>query len=106
MHYGVETSYANMYLLSLGMTKSLLSFVWLAGPLSGLIIQPVIGVMADSSTSKYGRRRPFMVIGSIMVCGSLFTISWAKEIAAELIARHTLDQVPQLQIEDDNKKVS
>ena len=49
------------YLLQLGLTKSKTSLVWIAGPLSGLIMQPVVGVLADSSKSKWGRRRPFMV---------------------------------------------
>lgn len=73
-------SYVNVYLLSLGMTKSLLSFVWIAGPLSGLTMQPVIGVLADSSTSKYGRRRPIMLVGSVLVAVGLCVMAWAKEI--------------------------
>lgn len=73
-------SYINVYLLSLGMTKSMLSFVWIAGPLSGLTMQPVIGVLADSSTSKYGRRRPIMLVGSVIVSLGLCIMAWAKEI--------------------------
>jgi solute carrier family 45 protein 1/2/4 len=80
--YGVEMSYVNVYLLSLGMSKSLLSFVWIAGPLSGLTMQPIIGVLADSSTSKYGRRRPIMLVGSVIVSLGLCTMAWAKEITA------------------------
>lgn len=80
--YGVEMSYVNVYLLSLGMSKSLLSFVWIAGPLSGLTMQPIIGVLADSSTSKYGRRRPIMLIGSVIVSLGLCVMAWAKEITS------------------------
>lgn len=75
-------SYVNVYLLSLGMSKSLLSFVWIAGPLSGLTMQPIIGVLADSSTSKYGRRRPIMLIGSVIVSLGLCVMAWAKEITS------------------------
>lgn len=56
--------------------------VWLAGPISGMIVQPVIGVMADSSTSKWGRRRPIIVAGSIIVALSLLTMGFTKEIVA------------------------
>lgn len=73
-------SYVNVYLLSLGMSKSLLSFVWIAGPLSGLTMQPIIGVLADSSTSKYGRRRPIMLVGSVIVSLGLCIMAWAKDI--------------------------
>jgi solute carrier family 45, member 1/2/4 len=80
--WGVEMTYVNVYLLSLGMSKTWLSFVWLAGPLSGLIMQPLIGVLSDKSTSKYGRRRPFMIGGSIIVTIGLIIMAWAKEIAS------------------------
>ena len=44
------------------------SFPWLgiAGPLTGLIVQPIIGVMSDRTLSKYGRRTPYFLIGAIM----------------------------------------
>lgn len=46
------------YLLSLGLTKSLMSLVWNVGPISGMICQPIVGVMADRSTSRFGKRSP------------------------------------------------
>ncbi|KAK9360913.1 hypothetical protein V1504DRAFT_453638 [Lipomyces starkeyi] len=61
------------------MTKSMLSIVWVAGPLSGLIMQPVVGVWSDECTSRYGRRRPFMVIGSVIVGLSLMLMAWTRE---------------------------
>ncbi|KAK9447613.1 uncharacterized protein V1518DRAFT_94921 [Limtongia smithiae] len=61
------------------MTKSLLSFVWVAGPLSGLIMQPVVGAWSDKCTSKYGRRRPFMIVGSVIVGLSLMLMAWTRE---------------------------
>jgi solute carrier family 45 protein 1/2/4 len=73
------------YLLALGLTKSRTSLVWIAGPLSGLIMQPIIGVLADRSKSKYGRRRPFMVIGSVVVAGCLLVLGWAKEIVGHFV---------------------
>ena len=59
--------------------------IWLAGPLSGLIVQPVIGVVSDQSTAKYGRRRPFMVVGSILVVVGLLTLSFTTEVVDYLI---------------------
>ncbi|KAG1155934.1 hypothetical protein G6F37_008077 [Rhizopus arrhizus] len=76
----VEMAYGTPYLLSLGLTKSYMSLVWIAGPLSGLIMQPIVGVISDASTSKWGRRRPFLLGGSIMVVLSLFVIGWTREI--------------------------
>jgi solute carrier family 45, member 1/2/4 len=73
------------YLLSLGLTKSRTSLVWIAGPLSGLIMQPIVGVIADRSKSKHGRRRPFMMIGSLIVAACLIILGWTKEIVGIFI---------------------
>ncbi|CEP18621.1 hypothetical protein [Parasitella parasitica] len=43
----VEMAYGTPYLLSLGLSKSYMSLVWIAGPLSGLIMQPIVGVISD-----------------------------------------------------------
>lgn len=68
------------YLLQLGLTKSRTSLVWIAGPLSGLIMQPVVGVLADNSRSKWGRRRPFMIGGALIVAVCLLVLGWTGEI--------------------------
>lgn len=43
-------------------------------------MQPVVGAIADRSTSKYGRRRPFMVGGSIMTSLCLLLLGWTQEV--------------------------
>jgi solute carrier family 45 protein 1/2/4 len=68
------------YLLNLGLTKSNTSLVWIAGPLSGLIVQPVVGVISDESKSRWGRRRPLIVVGTIIVALSLLVLGFTKEI--------------------------
>ena len=73
------------YLLSLGLTKGQTSLVWVAGPLSGLIVQPIIGVIADESTSKWGRRRPVIAMGSVIVACSLVALGFTKEIVASFV---------------------
>ena len=64
-----------------------MSAVWMAGPLSGLIVQPIVGVLADNSRSKWGRRRPFMIGGSFVVALCLFVMGWTKEIVEKFISR-------------------
>lgn len=73
------------YLLNLGLTKSQTSLVWIAGPLSGIITQPVVGVLADSNRSKWGRRRPYIVVGASIVATALLTLGWTREIVAALL---------------------
>lgn len=87
--WGVEMTYCTPYLLNLGLTKSQTSLVWIAGPLSGLITQPIVGALADSSRSKWGRRRPYIVVGSIIVAGGLITLGWTKEIVSMIMTTDT-----------------
>lgn len=68
------------YLLNLGLTKSNTSLVWIAGPLSGLIVQPIVGVIADESKSKWGRRRPLMALGTVIVALCLLVLGFTREI--------------------------
>jgi solute carrier family 45, member 1/2/4 len=78
--WGMEMSYCTPYLLHLGLTKSTISLVWIAGPVSGLIMQPLIGIIADRNTSSWGRRRPFMMFGCVIVAAFLLALGRAEEI--------------------------
>ncbi|KAF9278460.1 hypothetical protein BGZ68_008572 [Mortierella alpina] len=80
----VELGYGTPYLLSLGISKTLTPLVWLAGPLSGLIIQPIVGVFSDSINWKWGRRRPFIVTGAALMIVSMYMVAYAREIATLL----------------------
>nr|AAG38546.1 putative sucrose carrier Sca1 [Pneumocystis carinii] len=76
------------YLLSLGLTKHYTSFVWIAAPLTGIIIQPLIGFFSDRSRSKFGRRRPFLVVGTLCVVISLIGLAYFKDIAFFFFSGH------------------
>jgi maltose/moltooligosaccharide transporter len=71
IQYGFGLQQANMsHIYSyLGADADKLPFLWLAGPLTGLIVQPIIGAMSDKTWTRFGRRRPFFLIGAIL--GSL-----------------------------------
>jgi len=57
-------------------------------------MQPVVGAIADRSTSKYGRRRPFMVGGAIITGVCLFLLGWTSEVVGLFIPEgETHDQV-------------
>ncbi|KAF5093719.1 hypothetical protein D0Z00_003900 [Geotrichum galactomycetum] len=66
------------------MSKSLMSLVWIAGPLSGTLGQPIVGVLSDELRWSYGRRRPFMIGGAVATIFSLLTLSWSREIVGLL----------------------
>ncbi|KAI4213719.1 MAG: hypothetical protein LQ351_003685 [Letrouitia transgressa] len=62
------------------MSKSLLAIVWVAGPLTGTLVQPYIGVRSDNCRIRYGKRRPFMLVGATASLISFLSLAWAREI--------------------------
>jgi len=52
--------------------ESSLPYLWLAGPITGLIVQPIIGSMSDRTWNRLGRRRPYFLTGAILASVALF----------------------------------
>ena len=52
--------------------ESSLPYLWLAGPITGLLIQPIIGSMSDRTWNRLGRRRPYFLVGAILASIALF----------------------------------
>ncbi|KIK68025.1 hypothetical protein GYMLUDRAFT_36839 [Collybiopsis luxurians FD-317 M1] len=77
----VELGYGTPFLLSLGISEQLTALVWLAGPISGLIAQPVIGAVSDSSASKY-RRRYWVVLATVVLVISTLVLAYCEALAA------------------------
>ncbi|EKD20507.1 uncharacterized protein L3040_004205 [Drepanopeziza brunnea f. sp. 'multigermtubi'] len=78
--WAVELSNGTPYLLSLGLSKSLMALVWIAGPLSGALVQPYVGILSDNCRSSWGKRTPFMVFGGLATILSLLCLAWVREI--------------------------
>lgn len=67
--------------------ESTLPYLWLAGPITGLLIQPIIGSMSDRTWNRLGRRRPYFLVGAILASVALFVMpdSSAVWMAAGLL---------------------
>ena len=71
----------------LGARESVLPLLQLAGPLTGLLLQPVIGAMSDSTVSRWGRRTPYFLAGAIMCSLGLLLMPYSPTlwVAATLL---------------------
>jgi maltose/moltooligosaccharide transporter len=71
----------------LGADEASLPILQLAGPMTGLIVQPIIGAMSDRTNSRWGRRTPYFVIGAILCTLGLFFMPLSSSIlmAASLL---------------------
>ena len=67
--------------------EATLPYLWLAGPITGLLIQPIIGSMSDRTWNRLGRRRPYFLVGAILASVALFLMpdSSALWMAAGLL---------------------
>ena len=57
---------------TLGAEMDSLAILWIAAPLTGLIIQPIIGHFSDKTWSRFGRRRPYFLAGAVLASLALF----------------------------------
>nr|DBA23648.1 TPA: hypothetical protein GDO54_014540 [Pyxicephalus adspersus] len=81
--YAVEAAFVTPVLLSVGLPRSLYSFVWLISPILGFILQPVVGSASDYCQSTWGRRRPYILfLGILMVLGMTLYLNGDTVISA------------------------
>lgn len=77
------------------MSKSLLALVWIAGPLSGTLVQPYVGIKSDNCRMKWGRRRPYIVGGAIFTVLSLLILAWTPELVGGFLSIFSSERSPQ-----------
>jgi maltose/moltooligosaccharide transporter len=76
--FGIQFAFALQQANMSGIYKTLhadtdrIPFLWLAAPLTGLIVQPIIGSMSDRTWNRLGRRRPYFLVGAILASLALF----------------------------------
>lgn len=78
--WALQLSLLTPYIQTLGIEHAFSSFIWLCGPITGLVVQPLVGVWSDKCHSKYGRRRPFILAGSLMICLAVTIIGFSADI--------------------------
>lgn len=64
----------------LGADEATMPLLWLAGPVTGLLVQPIIGAMSDRTLSRLGRRTPYFLIGAVICSLCLFAMPYSSTI--------------------------
>jgi maltose/moltooligosaccharide transporter len=86
--FGLQNANVSRIFQSLGAKIDEIPILWIAAPLTGLLIQPIIGHMSDKTwLGKLGRRRPYFMVGAILASLALFVFPnvWALWMAALLL---------------------
>lgn len=112
--FGLQQSNMSAIYKYLGAEEAELPLLWLAGPVTGLVVQPIIGAISDGTWSpKLGRRKPFFLIGALiasislvfmpysssiwMAAGLLWILDAANNIALEPYRAFISDKLPEKQ---------
>ncbi len=69
----------------LGAEESNYAWLGVAGPLTGLIVQPIIGAMSDKTNSTWGRRTPYFIIGAILCSLALFLMPLSGVFKSDMV---------------------
>ncbi|KAI3464418.1 hypothetical protein Pfo_021081 [Paulownia fortunei] len=78
--WALQLSLLTPYVQLLGIPHTWAAFIWLCGPISGLLVQPIVGYYSDNCSSRFGRRRPFIAAGAALVAVAVFLIGFAADL--------------------------
>ena len=93
IQFGWALQMANMSAIyeKLGAKPDELPGLWLAAPLTGLMVQPVVGYISDRIWTPLGRRRPFFLVGAILSCIGLVSMPYAQTVMQAALLLWMLD---------------
>ncbi len=69
---------------SLGASPFLYGLIWLAGPFTGMVVQPIVGALSDKTVSPFGRRRPYLLGGAIIASIALWIFPNSQNVAVAI----------------------
>lgn len=85
--FGLQNANTSRIFQTLGAEVDSLAILWIAAPLTGLLVQPIIGHFSDRTWTPLGRRRPYFLVGAILTTLALIVMPNSRElwIAASML---------------------
>ncbi|MFG6463836.1 MFS transporter [Roseateles sp. DXS20W] len=78
--FGLQQANMSPIYQMLGADGKDLPYLWLAGPITGLLVQPIIGAMSDRTTHRWGRRTPYFLIGALLCSLGLLAMPFSPAL--------------------------
>ena len=78
--FGLQQSNMSPIYRYLGADEASLPLLWLAGPMTGLLVQPIIGAMSDRTLSPRGRRTPYFLVGAVLCSIALLWMPFSSAL--------------------------
>ncbi len=89
--FALQNANVSRIFQSLGASIEALPILWIAGPVTGLLVQPLIGHFSDRTWTRHGRRRPYFVVGAILTALALILLPNASVLWFAVLAFWLLD---------------
>ncbi len=89
--WAIQMGQMSPLLETLGSAAWLTSILWCAGPVTGILVQPIVGSLSDKTWCFLGRRRPFLLVGAILTALSLIMMPNAPNLVVAAILFWILD---------------
>lgn len=83
MGFGLQNAFASRILQNFGADVHELSGFWLVAPITGLIVQPIIGHMGDNTWTRMGRRKPYFLVGALLAALGLIFLPNSNILAGD-----------------------
>lgn len=82
--FALQNANASGILMTFGADVHQLGWFWLVAPITGMIVQPIIGYASDKTWNRLGRRRPYFLVGALMTSTALILMPNAPHFAGYL----------------------
>lgn len=88
---GLQNANVSRIFQTLGASLNDVPLLWIAGPLTGLIVQPLVGYMSDRTRGRLGRRRPYFLVGAVASAMALIWMPQAQTLWLAAVLLWILD---------------
>lgn len=79
--FALQGGFMSRIFQTLGADKDAIPMLWIAAPLTGLLVQPIVGYLSDRTWHpKFGRRKPFFFIGAVLSTFALFLAPYSSAL--------------------------
>lgn len=88
---GLQNANVSRIFQTLGASLDEIPALWIAAPLTGLLVQPLVGYLSDRTWTKLGRRRPYLLVGALLSSSALLIMPMSPYLWAAAVMLWILD---------------
>jgi maltose/moltooligosaccharide transporter len=88
---GLQNANVSRIFQTLGAKIDDIPILWIAAPLTGLLVQPLVGYLSDRTWSKLGRRRPYLLVGALLSSAALLVMPMSPVLWVAAVMLWVLD---------------